>query len=121
VSGRPPFTTEVTVLDGLSARDRAVLRHWLRREPRGDQPLVLTDDLAQNVLETHSLPLPDEWEEGLIRAIRETQVQTPENQYIIVDLGQCAAGRDRRARAGERGNSLCESLLNSLELPLCRP
>ena len=86
-----PFTTEIALLDGLNARDRAVLRHWLRHEPRGDQPLVLSDDLVRTVLASHKLPFPDEWEESLIRAIGEELILTPENQYIVVDLGLCGA------------------------------
>src|ERR1035437_819768 len=85
-----PFTTEIALLEGLNARDRAVLRHWLGHQPRGDQPLVLTHDLARTVLSSHKLPLPDEQEESLIRAIGEALLLAPENQYIVVDLGLCA-------------------------------
>jgi len=45
-----PETTDLLILGELLPLQRAVLSFWLRRQARGETPLVLTDELTKNII-----------------------------------------------------------------------
>lgn len=86
-----PRTTEITLLDSLTAHDRRVLQHWLRHASRNEGPIVLTDEIVKSTLDNYVMPLPDEWQDYLIKAIGEAHKQNSDREYIVLDLKQCMA------------------------------
>ena len=70
-----PETTALLILKGLRSVQRAILSFWLRHQQRGEDPLVLTDELTKRVLEETKLPTADEQEDNLVRLVGKAGVQ----------------------------------------------